>query len=144
MRAFDAPSKAGRTPFAVRSPSTAEAYMRRSLALVFLLLSVAGCAGAEKRGDRAAAVGDWKSAERQYAEALRSDPGNAQKQAKWQQARAEALKGAAAAHRACLAAQDWECAFAEADYVARLEPGDAQWTTARADAARGVGFQRLR
>lgn len=118
--------------------------MRRSLALVLFLVALAGCAGAEKRGDRAAAVGDWKSAERQYAEALRKDPGNAQKQAKWQQARAEALKGAAAAHRACLAAQDWECAFAEADYVARLEPGDAQWATARADAARGVGLQRLR
>lgn len=118
--------------------------MRRILALSLPLALLAACAGAEKRGDRAAAVGDWKSAERQYAAALRDDPGSAEKKAKWQEARAQALAAAAAAHRACVAARDLECAFAEADYVARLDPGDAQWATARADAARGVALQRLR
>jgi tetratricopeptide (TPR) repeat protein len=118
--------------------------MRRVLALVLPLALLAACAGAEKRGDRAAAVGDWKSAERQYAEALRKDPNDAEKRAKHQQARAQALQAAAAAQAACVAARDWECAFAEADYVVRLEPGDAGWATARAEAARNVGSLRLR
>jgi len=118
--------------------------MRRILSLLLTFGLLASCAGAEKLGDRAAAVGDWKSAERQYAEALRKDPSNAEKKAKYQQARQQALQGAIAAHRACLVSQDWECAFAESDYVVRLEPGDAAMAGARAEAARQVGYVRLR
>ena len=117
--------------------------MRRILPLALVVL-LAACAGAEKRGDRAAAVGDWKSAERQYAEALRGDPGNPEKRAKWQQARQQALQGAVAAARACQVSQDWECVYAESDYAFRLEPGSAELAAMRADAARNVGFQRLR
>ena len=76
--------------------------MRRIvLALALASLgALAGCASHEKLGDRAAAVGDWKSAEAQYAEALKKDPGNAEKRAKWQQARGQALQGAVAKARA--------------------------------------------
>lgn len=117
--------------------------MRRSslLAVAALLLA---CASAEKLGDRAAAVGDWKSAERQYAEALQKEPGNAEKKAKWQQARQNALQGAVAAARACQASRDWECVYAESDYAARLDAGSTEIATMRADAARNVAQQRLR
>lgn len=117
--------------------------MRRT-PLLLLLAVLLACASAEKRGDRAAAVGDWKAAERQYAEALRKDPANPEKRAKWQQARQAALQGAVGAANACRVSGDWECAFAEWDYAARLEPGSADYAAARADAARNVGMHRLR
>lgn len=117
--------------------------MRRipPLAVVALL---AACASAEKLGDRAAAVGDWKTAERQYGEALQKDPGNAEKKAKYQQARQQAVQGAVAAARACRVSQDWECVFGESDYAFKLEPGSAELASLRAEAARNVGFLRLR
>jgi len=119
--------------------------MRRILPLALpLSLLLAACAGAEKLGDRAAAVGDWKTAERQYAEALQGDPGNAEKRAKHHQARQQALQGALAAARACQASQDWECVYGESDYAFRLEPGSAEISALRAGAARNVGLQRLR
>lgn len=119
--------------------------MRRTLSLLLVPLAVLlACASSEKLGDRAAAVGDWKAAERQYSEALRKDPNNPEKRAKYQQARQQALQGAVAAARACQISQDWECAFAESDYALRLEPGSADIAAVRADAARNVGFLRLR
>jgi hypothetical protein len=89
--------------------------MRRALAALLPLALLAACASNEKLGDRAAAVGDWKAAERQYAAALQGDPNNPEKRAKYQQARQQALQGAMAAHRACLVSLDWVCAFAECD-----------------------------
>jgi tetratricopeptide (TPR) repeat protein len=116
----------------------------RRIALLLLPLLVVACAGHEKRGDRAAAVGDWKTAERDYGEALRGDPGNADKRAKYATARERALSGAVAAARACVVTQDLECAFAEADYAHRLEPASAEIAALRAGAARDVGLLRLR
>jgi tetratricopeptide (TPR) repeat protein len=115
----------------------------RRLALA-VTLTLLACASNEKRGDRAAATGDWKNAEAQYAEALRKDPQNAEKRAKWQQARHQALTDAIARNRACQVSQDWECAFAEADYLVRLEPGMADYAALRADAGRNVAYLRLR
>jgi hypothetical protein len=117
----------------------------RRIALALLPIAVlAACASNEKLGDRAAATGDWKSAEAQYGAALQKDPNNPEKRAKWQQARQAALAGAVAANRACQVAQDWECAFGEADYLARLEPGSAEYAALRADAGRNVAYLRLR
>lgn len=117
--------------------------MRRTT-LIAVVAVLAACASAEKLGDRAAAVGDWKTAERQYSEALQKDPGSSDKKAKWEQARQKALEGAVAAARACRASQDWECVYAESDYVHHLDAGNAEMATVRAEAARNVGFQRLR
>ena len=117
----------------------------RRIALALLPIAVlAACAGHEKLGDRAAATGDWKTAEAQYGEALRNDPGSAEKRAKWQQARQQALAGAVAASRACQISQDWECAFGEADYLVRMEPGTAEYAALRAEAGRNVALLRLR
>jgi tetratricopeptide (TPR) repeat protein len=113
---------------------------------IFLLLPVIllACAGHEKRGDRAAAVGDWKAAERDYADSLRKDPGNAEKRAKYESARQRALQASLGTARACLVSQDFECAFAESEYAQRLEPADMEIAGLRAEAARNVGLLRLR
>src|SRR5512138_579425 len=144
MRAIGGPSPGQALPGGVRSirPASSsstdpEPRMRRAL-LLLLPLALLACASNEKRGDQAAAVGDWKSAERQYAQALQSDPSNPEKRAKWQQARTQALQGAVAAAQACRVSQDWECAFVESDYAARLEPGSSEYAALRAEAARNV------
>lgn len=117
--------------------------MRRLPSLTVLVL-LAACASAEKLGDRAAAVGDWKAAERQYADALQKDPANPEKKAKYEQARQNALQGAIAAARACRVSKDWECVYGESDYAVRLDAGNAELAAMRADAARNVGLLRLR
>ena len=118
--------------------------MRRlatSLALASLL---AACASAQKAGDQAAATGDWKTAEANYAQVLRDDPTDPEKQARWRHAREEAIRAALAHARACQVSQDWECAFAEADYLVRMEPGSAEHAALRAEAGRQAGWLRLR
>jgi hypothetical protein len=115
---------------------------RRLLPLALALL--AACGSHRKAGDRAAAVGDWKIAEREYAEALRGDPGSAELRARHQEARERALAGAAARARACAAASDWECAFGESDYAVGLDPGNAELAVLRRDAGRGAARLRLR
>jgi tetratricopeptide (TPR) repeat protein len=116
--------------------------MHRRIALVVLLL-LAACAAHEKAGDRAAASGDWKTAERAYAEALRKDPDKKELQDKYRQARTAAVDDATRRAQACSAGRDWECAFSESGYVLRLDPGSAPMAALHADAAREVAFLRV-
>lgn len=120
--------------------------MRRSplllSAVAFLFL---GCVAHEKVADKAALTGDWKTAEREYAQALRGNPKDkAAVQAKWQDARARAIEGAQRKAQACSVGQDWECAYGEAQYVLALDPGDASMAALKRDAAREVGHLRIR
>ena len=117
--------------------------MRRLALLLLPLVLLAACASAQKTADRAAATGDWKTAEANYAAVLRDDPNNAEKRARWQNARQKALEGAIAHCRACQAAQDWECAFGEADYLARMEPGSADYAALRAEVGRQAAWVRV-
>jgi len=114
-----------------------------ALTLLPIALLVA-CASAQKAGDQAAATGDWKTAEANYAAVLREDPNDPGKRARWQAARQQALQDALARNRACQVSQDWECAFGEAEYLARLEPGSADYAALRAQAGRQAGLLRLR
>jgi tetratricopeptide (TPR) repeat protein len=116
----------------------------RRIALVLLpVLVLAACASAQKTGDQAAATGDWKTAEANYAQVLRDDPNNPEKRARWQDARTKALQGAIDKSRACQVAQDWECAFAEADYLVRMEPGSTDYAAVRAEVGRQAAYGRL-
>jgi tetratricopeptide (TPR) repeat protein len=110
----------------------------------FVLIALAACAAHEKAGDRAAAVGDWKTAEAHYAEAVRKDPAKKELQDKYRQARGAALDDATRKARACAGAADWECALGEADYALRLDAGNAELAALRRDAGRGAGYLRLR
>jgi tetratricopeptide (TPR) repeat protein len=116
--------------------------LRRSIPLALALL--AACASHQKAGDRAGAVGDWRTAEREYAQALRDDPGSAEIRAKYASAREQALTVAVGRARACAGAEDWECAFAEADYAATLDSTSAELALFRRDAARSLGLLRVR
>jgi tetratricopeptide (TPR) repeat protein len=110
------------------------------LALLFL-----ACVAHEKVADKAASTGDWKTAEREYAEALRGDPKDrAAVEAKWKSARAQAIAEAQRHAQACMVGRDWECAYGEAGYVLGLDPGDAAMAAARRDAGRELGRVRVR
>jgi tetratricopeptide (TPR) repeat protein len=108
-----------------------------------VLLAVASCAAHEKAGDRAAAVGDWKTAEREYGAAARKDPSKRELQEKYAQARGAAIEGSSRAATACYAARDFECALAEASYALALDPGRVDVATLRRDAGREAAFQRV-
>ena len=113
-------------------------------AFLLALALAAGCAAHEKTADKAAAVGDWKTAEAEYAEALRKDPKRADLQQKYQQARATALYESSRKAKACWAARDFECALAESDYALRLDAGSVEMATLRADAAREAALVWVR
>jgi hypothetical protein len=117
--------------------------MTRRLPSLLLALALA-CAAHEKSGDRAAALGDWRTAEREYAAAVAKEPEKKELQEKYRQARAAALEDATKRAQACTAASDWECAFGEADYASGLDPTSAALASLRRDAGREVGFLRLR
>ncbi len=117
--------------------------MRRPVLAVALAL-LASCASHEKMGDRASSTGDWKTAEREYGRALKADPDKPDIQAKYREARGNALADARGKARACAAGQDWECALSEALYALGLEPADAEMAVLRHDAGREAGRLRLR
>jgi tetratricopeptide (TPR) repeat protein len=117
--------------------------MRRNALVLLSLAVLAACASAQKTGDQAAATGDWKTAEANYAQVLRDDPNNPEKRARWQNARTQALQGAINRCNACRVASDWECAFGEADYLVRLEPGSTDYAALRADVGRQAAYGRL-
>ena len=75
--------------------------LRRWLPLALALL--AACVAHEKVGDRAAALGDWKTAEREYAEAVRKDPEKKDLREKYRVARASALAESTRRAQACAA-----------------------------------------
>jgi len=119
---------------------------RRPLPLLLaavILLAIAACAAHEKAGDRAAAVGDWKTAEREYGEAARRSPEKKELQDKHRQAKAAAVEGSTQKATACAAARDWECAYAESSYALALEPGRVELATFRRDAAREAALLRV-
>jgi hypothetical protein len=117
--------------------------MTRRLALLLSLSFTLACAGHEKAADRAAATGDWRTAERQYAEAVRRDPKSPELRAKWQQARAEALAAALRRAEGCGAAQDWECAYAESSYAHSLDEARADVAAFQRDAALRAALLRV-
>jgi tetratricopeptide (TPR) repeat protein len=117
----------------------------RRIALSLLLIALfAACASAQKVGDQAAATGDWKTAEANYAQVLRDDPNDPEKRARWQGARQQAIQASLAHCRACQASQDWECAFDEAEYLVRMEPGNTEYATLRFETGRQAAHARLR
>jgi tetratricopeptide (TPR) repeat protein len=118
--------------------------MRARRLVAAVLLAALACAAHEKAGDRASAVGDWKTAEREYARAVQDDPKDQELRAKYQEARAHALVESQAHARACAAGQDWECALAESQYALGLDPGLAEMAVLRHDAGREAGRQRVR
>src|SRR5690242_17770829 len=142
----DAPSHDTSGPSRYARISTARegaAPMRRIALALLPIALLAACASAQKTADQAAATGDWKTAEANYAAVLRDDPNNPEKRARWQDARGKALQGAMDHCNACRGVQDWECSFGEADYLARMEPGNADYAALRADVGRQAAWGRL-
>lgn len=117
--------------------------MKRVVLGVIAAVVLAACAAHEKAGDRAAAVGDWKSAYTAYRQALAEEPDDPNLKAKFAEARTQALQESQKRAQACAQAEDWGCALAEADFALGIDSGNAEIATFRAQAATQVALGQL-
>lgn len=117
--------------------------MKRVVLGLMAAVVLAACAGHEKAGDRAAAVGDWKSAYSAYRTALANDPDSPELKAKYDQAREQALQDAQKRAQACAQVEDWDCALAESDFALSVDGGNAEIAAFRARAATQVALRQL-
>src|SRR5690349_17667146 len=99
---------------------------------VLLFIPLVACVAHEKNGDRAVALGDWKTAVAEYGAALSKDPETPGLKEKYDRARREAGTSTFKRAQACAAAGDWLCAVSEADYVLSLDPGNSEVSVFRA------------
>jgi len=119
--------------------------MSKQLSIVVLLsvFWLVGCAAHERDGDRAAALGDWKTALREYRAALSNEPESPKLKEKYQQARHEAALSAFRHAQSCAAMQDWNCALTEADSALQIDDGNTEIATFRASAALSLARAHL-
>jgi tetratricopeptide (TPR) repeat protein len=114
-----------------------------SRAVVVLLLCLSACVAHEKNGDRAAAVGDWKTALAAYREALMNEPESPALKEKYERARREAVVAASQRARTCASASEWQCALEEADFALSIDGSDSELGALRADVARSLAREQL-
>ncbi|WP_164009289.1 hypothetical protein [Pyxidicoccus trucidator] len=117
--------------------------MKRVVLGLMAAALLAACASAEKAGDRAAAVGDWKSAYSAYRQAVANDPDSQELKAKFEEARTLALEDSKKRARACEQVEDWNCALAESDFALSIDGGNADIASFRMRAATRVAFGML-
>ncbi|QSQ23440.1 hypothetical protein JY651_00170 [Pyxidicoccus parkwayensis] len=117
--------------------------MKRAVLGVVAAIMLAACASAEKAGDRAAAVGDWKSAYSAYRQAVANDPDDAELKAKYEQAREAALQDSQKRAQTCAQVNDWNCALSESDFALSIDGGNADLAAFRVRAATRVAMGTL-
>jgi tetratricopeptide (TPR) repeat protein len=117
-------------------------FKQRLLAVLVSSLLLGACTAHEKSGDKAAAVGDWKSAYVSYRAALADEPTPELKQ-KFEEARTHAMAETQKRAQACAQVNDWPCALQEADFALQMDGGNAELATFRANAAAQVALSRL-
>src|SRR5262245_25093902 len=108
--------------------------MRSNVLRAWLLaLALTGCVAHERNGDRAAAMGDWKTALEEYRAALKTGD-SPQLLEKYRQSKREAAAGAFKRAQSCSRTRDWECAVSEADYALQIDEGNEEILQFRAAA----------
>jgi tetratricopeptide (TPR) repeat protein len=112
-------------------------------AVVMLLLCLSACVAHEKNGDRAAAVGDWKTALAAYREALMSEPESPALKEKYERARREAVVAATQRAHTCASAREWQCAVEEADFALSIDNSNPELGAFRADVARELARELI-
>lgn len=120
-----------------------EGAARNFLQLAFLLAFAGGCVAHEANGDKAAAIGDWKTAYSEYRLAVERDPGSPELRAKFQQARLEAAARAFKKALACEAMRDWRCASGEAQYALSIDDSNPEVAALILRANKGYATQRI-
>jgi tetratricopeptide (TPR) repeat protein len=113
------------------------------LFLSLALLLLAACVAHDKAGDRAASVGDWKSAYGEYRQAVQDKPDDPVLRQKLAEARVQALAWSTSRARACAAQESWDCALVEADFVLSVDAGNVEMASLRRTAADAVAQGRV-
>jgi hypothetical protein len=117
--------------------------MKRAVLGFIAAILLAACAAHEKAGDRAAALGDWKSAYTAYRAALAEEPDNPEVKAKFAEARVQALAETQKRAQTCAQVGDWGCALAESDFALGIDGTNAEIAAFRARAATEVALGQL-
>ncbi|MBF5042454.1 hypothetical protein FGE12_08580 [Aggregicoccus sp. 17bor-14] len=112
------------------------------LGILVSSMLLGACTAHEKSGDRAAAVGDWKSAYMSYRAALGDEP-TPELQKKFAEARDHAMADTQKRAQACAQVNDWNCALQEADFALQIDGGNAELASFRANAANQVALSHL-
>ncbi len=118
----------------------------RMLGCAHVLVVVAAIAAcipnqAIKRGDAAAARGDWRDAERAYRAAVDREPSNVEIGRKYADAKAKAIDQALRTAEACRVSNDPACVDRELQYALSLDPGHPRAASMRVE-ARGALARR--
>lgn len=116
---------------------------RFAVALFTLAVFAAGCAGHQKRGDRAAVAGNWRTAEAEYRMALAKKPNEPGLKEKHAEAKRKAFDQAITRARQCMAEKNLACAQGEAEYAAGLDPNDAEARTLASGAGKANALDHL-
>ncbi|MBN1210694.1 MAG: hypothetical protein JXB05_37950 [Myxococcaceae bacterium] len=117
--------------------------MKRLGWALIVALAMTACIAHEKSGDQAAALGNWEAALNHYGQALANEPDSPELKAKYEHAKREAVADAYKKAQACAAAGDWSCAVGEADFALKVDGGNAEIASFRANAARSLALQQI-
>jgi tetratricopeptide (TPR) repeat protein len=101
------------------------------------------CSAHEKAGDRAAALGDWHEAYDEYREALSNDPNSSDLKHKYDDARKSAVDDALAKAKACVAAQDWDCAQSQVAFASQVDERNPDIAVFKASIGKSVAQAKL-
>lgn len=96
-----------------------------------------------KRGDAAAARGEWREAEAAYRQAVDRDPNNVELAKKYGEAKTNAVAFSLRTADACRASNDAACIDRELAYVLRLDPSNVQAASLRTQAREQLATKAL-
>lgn len=104
--------------------------------LILVMVIASACVGPNyaKRGDSAAATGDWKAAVDSYTKALSGTPNSPELRKKYDDARTHAIAQALAIAKRCHTDHDLACVDREATYVLSLDAANADAGSLRSGA----------
>ncbi|MGQ0508621.1 MAG: tetratricopeptide repeat protein [Myxococcaceae bacterium] len=118
--------------------------MRRTLVAVLAVACLGGCIAHEKSGDKAATLGDWKSAYVHYRNAIGdNDEVSPALRQKYEEARVKALIESKRRGDSCAQTGDWSCALEEGDFALQADPTNPEVATFRAHAAQKLAENTL-
>jgi tetratricopeptide (TPR) repeat protein len=96
-----------------------------------------------KKGDSAAALGEWKSAVFAYEKAIKQDPSVPGLSQKYERAKKNAIKQSFAIAKRCKSDGDPECIEKEAGFILRIDPANEQAAEMKRFAEREASQQLL-
>ncbi len=115
----------------------------KKLGIAVFVLTLMGCVSSHiTQGDRAAQSGNWKAAEQSYRYALGEESDDTKVQRKHKEAWENAIAQSLRFGRACLLAENFDCAQSEVLYIHAINPGNANARQMDSDIYKGKAVRQ--